>query len=789
MSMSAHQPLPLSPDLEEAERHLMLLDEGCATWIFQVFDDDKRRKDKALARVLIGTLEEHVAELTRLNRLGAGIFVAVNRMAGAKRGNAQVVGLRALWREMDQPHAAVLPLEPQIVIESSPGKRHEYLLLAQEATPRLELWRGVQRALVRDYGSDKAVTDPARVLRLAGFYHQKDPARPHRVRILHESGALPYGLDAVAAAIPPVIESALAPGAGASGDADMGRVRRLAFSAADRTVRDGGVSRHREIYQLGCILRREGLPGTPEVLDEALRVFAANMRGTEAGSGAAAPLDWTAERKTIADGWNAAQGSIRRNPPPVQETAPEAPPPDDLPPLSAYEEESGGPRRPSGAPDLRVVDGGRAAPGGAGKRRGPVIQQDVLEEMLERFTLIYSTRTVWDAQLRLIVALDALGAAFPAYVRLWKENPRRKMVQPDQVVFDPGAAEAEGRINLFGGLQMQPKRGSCERVLQLVNHLCGGEPQVIEWLLCWMALPLQRPGAKMRSAVVMHGDEGAGKNLLWDIVAQIYGEYASLISQDQIESKYNGWLSKKLLIIANEVVSRQELRHQKGKLKALITDPTVQIEDKFLPVRQEANHANLVFLSNEIEPVTVDASDRRYLVLWTPPKREPEFYRAVVEEWRAGGAEAFFWHLLHRVDCSAFDEHTKPLMTAAKARLVVLGLPSAQLFYREWSEGLLAPLEVCPCRSADLYEAYRRWCGRNGERFPSAMKYFSREIERHLEKDRCRLRLVDGRSDQATYFHIGPPLPPGADKSAWYGTQVGYFATSLEQYLDGGSPP
>ena len=96
MSMSAHQPLPLSPDLEEAERHLMLLDEGCETWIFQVFDDDKRRKDKALARVLIGTLEEHVAELTRLNRLGAGIFVTVNRMAGAKRGNAQVVGLRAL---------------------------------------------------------------------------------------------------------------------------------------------------------------------------------------------------------------------------------------------------------------------------------------------------------------------------------------------------------------------------------------------------------------------------------------------------------------------------------------------------------------------------------------------------------------------------------------------------------------------------------------------------------------------------------------------------------------------
>ena len=30
------------------------------------------------------------------------------------------------------------------------------------------------------------------------------------------------------------------------------------------------------------------------------------------------------------------------------------------------------------------------------------------------------------------------------------------------------------------------------------------------WVLRWLAYPLQHPGAKMRTAMVVHGDEGSG---------------------------------------------------------------------------------------------------------------------------------------------------------------------------------------------------------------------------------------------------------------------------------------
>lgn len=410
-----------------------------------------------------------------------------------------------------------------------------------------------------------------------------------------------------------------------------------------------------------------------------------------------------------------------------------------------------------------------------------------LDYMLRNYVLIYTTRTVWDARLRTVLHLDALAAAYPDLIRLWKSSPTRRMVDPDRVVFDPkGDLEPDGGINLFHGLQVEPIQGECGQLLQLINHLCGGELEVIEWLLRWMAYPLQHPGAKMRTAVVMHGDQGAGKNLLWETVMGLYGEYGTIINQDQLEVPYNAWASRKLLVIADEVVTRQELRHHKGRLKTYITGTHIQISEKFLPLRQESNHMNLVFLSNETEPLALDAYDRRHLVVWTSAQRERAFYDAIGAELATGGAAALMWHLIHRVDCGAFNEFTPPPLTAAKASLVELGLPSATLFYREWRDAML-PLPWLHCRSQDLYRAYLHWCRTAGERFPWSLTKFSREIERYCTKARKLLHIPgDDKAGKAVVLHVpdygGPPIGDEPD-SHYLGRLAGEFAQAVGRYV------
>jgi hypothetical protein len=98
----------------------------------------------------------------------------------------------------------------------------------------VEEFRLVQARLVVDYGSDKNAQDPARVLRLPGFYHQKVDSEkgltgePFMVRITHESGAQPYEWEELLKAIPPLLRPERRGGGNHSG----------AVRIDDRTYRD-----------------------------------------------------------------------------------------------------------------------------------------------------------------------------------------------------------------------------------------------------------------------------------------------------------------------------------------------------------------------------------------------------------------------------------------------------------------------------------------------------------------------------------------------------------------------
>ena len=393
--------------------------------------------------------------------------------------------------------------------------------------------------------------------------------------------------------------------------------------------------------------------------------------------------------------------------------------------------------------------------------------------LLSDFTLIYGANDVYDSREHMMMTKDAAGFAFGEAFRKWREHPQRKTVKLSDVVFDPScSADPETTVNLFHGWQMQPAEGSCENIIELAGFLCGidngskNASLVLDWLLKWIAYPLQNPGVKMRTSIIMHGDEGSGKNLFWeDVVRKIYGEYGGVIGSEQLEGQFNEWASKKLFIVADEVVTRAELRQTKGRLKKMITGTTLQINPKNVSSREEANHMNLVFLSNEIQPLVIDATDRRYLVIWTPQKREKDFYNAVSQEIKNGGIEAFYKYLMD-LDLTGFNQYSDPPLTKAKNDLISMGLPAAARFFNEWSQGEI-PLPFISCTVEQAYAAFTRWGTLNGE--PSAKwtskNTFSREFMRAAEskvQKRVMRYDVGAKVKQGMVYLIGDPgdTPP-----------------------------
>jgi hypothetical protein len=160
-----------TPDREEAERFLTLLDPSAVAWTFQTFDDDATRKRKDLARILHGSLDWHWNELCQLQAQGAGVFVTINATDGKGRSVANIVRVRALFIDLDgAPLPEKFHAEPHLIVESSPGRWHVYWRV--DGCP-LDRFSTLQKRLAAHYGSDPAVHDLPRVMRLPGCVHQK----------------------------------------------------------------------------------------------------------------------------------------------------------------------------------------------------------------------------------------------------------------------------------------------------------------------------------------------------------------------------------------------------------------------------------------------------------------------------------------------------------------------------------------------------------------------------------------------------------------------------------------
>jgi hypothetical protein len=187
----------LSPRFDLAIKHLSLLSEGEEEFTFQTFCDDKnkdRSKGDILAKTFHGRFEDLKDELAKYNNLGAGIFVCVNKtdLQGVKKSN--MLGVRSYFAEADSTVHGEFRLEPTFVIQSKNGT-HSYFCLS-EMSEDLETFPILQSEIAKVHKTDPVTKNINRVLRLAGFYHLKDPNNPFLVSILRESYEY-YTLDEV----------------------------------------------------------------------------------------------------------------------------------------------------------------------------------------------------------------------------------------------------------------------------------------------------------------------------------------------------------------------------------------------------------------------------------------------------------------------------------------------------------------------------------------------------------------------------------------------------------------
>ena len=436
-----------------------------------------------------------------------------------------------------------------------------------------------------------------------------------------------------------------------------------------------------------------------------------------------------------------------------------------------------------------------ATPKGAGVvKRDPLRPIETVDELLERYALVYGQGgTVFDHQEHCLLPLsDMRDVCMGRFIhREWSDHPERQIARIENVGFDPACTDKDILCNLWAGWPTTPVAGSCEHLIDLLRYMCAKESkpeELFQWVLRWLAYPIQHPGAKMQTTIVVHGPQGTGKNMFFEVIMGIYGRYGRIIDQSAIEDKFNDWASRRLFLIADEVVARSDLYHVKNKLKAFITGEWIRINPKNMAAYDERNHVNMVFLSNEAMPTIVEQDDRRHAVIWTPEKLSADFYTGLKAEIDNGGGAALHHYLLH-LDLGDFGPSSKPPMTDAKIELIDQSLDSPSRFVLAFEKGDIdgfpaknAPALLTPCLSQDFYELYGEWCRRQGLKALNQPKFMNAVDRKHQGK--VERKRVGGTSNPVRVLHLpgGHDLPAAQNESEWLAYRIDIFKTAAKDY-------
>jgi hypothetical protein len=142
-------------------------------------------------------------------------------------------------------------------------------------------------------------------------------------------------------------------------------------------------------------------------------------------------------------------------------------------------------------------------------------------------------------------------------------------------------------------------------------------------LLNWMAWLLQNLDKKPKHALILQGEvNGTGKSFIADVLTRIlHPGNVSIVPQNGLSGRFNAWALQCKLIVVEELRASDK-GAVKEALHDIITQEVISIEKKGVDPMKVENCFGIFCLTNDDAALTLDNTDRRYLVIRTDRTKE-----------------------------------------------------------------------------------------------------------------------------------------------------------------------
>jgi hypothetical protein len=318
---------------------------------------------------------------------------------------------------------------------------------------------------------------------------------------------------------------------------------------------------------------------------------------------------------------------------------------------------------------------------------------------------------------------------------IWLKDPRRR-TYTGGIALVPRGEVPEDVYNLWRGWGVDLKPGEWSTIAEFLGSvICSGNQAHFDWLIKWMAHCVQCPEKQAGVAIVLKGLKGIGKGSFAKVLQRFFASHHVHISNGRhLTGHFNSHLADCLFLFVDEAFWAGD-KQAEGVLKAVISEPALQIEPKGVDAFMVPNRLKIVIASNNEWVVPATADERRFFMLDVSPHRKADKpYWAKVNAAIEGDEIGALLDYLLNLDISVFD-HRNPPHTEALGQQKLRGADSVQKFWHDClREGAIIgtsgdewPVQV-PTRY--LHDAYVDHAKKHGERYTLTAS----EMVKHLDR-------------------------------------------------------
>jgi hypothetical protein len=251
---------------------------------------------------------------------------------------------------------------------------------------------------------------------------------------------------------------------------------------------------------------------------------------------------------------------------------------------------------------------------------------------------------------------DKNGKPLPFMPVWFKDKHTRRF---DNIVRTRFPVKDPKAYNLWTGWGVPPieKPGGWSLMQEHIEKIiCSDNAEYGKFLIDWLAWGVQHDGP-MQSAIVMHGQEGTGKNTLTEEYGALFPKDSYICPSDSslVLGHFNDILQNANVVTLDEALFYGN-RAQNSALKGLLTNPNITLHKKNFGPMNYPNNLRVFILTNEQHSVRAGPEARRFFQVELSPTRRCDmpYFKALRQQMASGGRSAMLYDLLHR-DLTGFN--------------------------------------------------------------------------------------------------------------------------------------